>query len=291
MTKVIKSHGALVDYDSVKVRNSVERTGANKHVVEHVMQEVEQNVRDGMTTHELYKMVFDELKKESLCYACRYNLRTAILKLGPAGFKFEKYVAAILRAYKYDAKVPDDEIEGSCVSHEVDVVAEKNGRTMFIEAKFRNDYKDSVNLKDTMATWSRFLDLVDGGAVGKCQHFDEAWIVTNARFSDRAKKFGVCKGIHMIGWSFPEERSFQGMVDYTTLYPVTVLGDLTTEELESFAQNRMMLCREISEQDPEDLAERIGLSTERAYDIVEMCSLVIEGDHDSKLHPTDEENK
>lgn len=282
--QVIKTHGERVDYDERKVRESIKRTGASAPIVDHVMAALKGRLRDGMTTIELYRIVFEELKKASICYACRYNLRTAILKMGPAGFRFEKYVAAVLRAYKFDARVPDREIEGSCVSHEVDVVAEKEGRRMFIEAKFRNDFKHNVNLKDTMATWSRFIDLVDGAAVGKCDHFDEAWIVTNAKFSDRALKFGVCKGIHMIGWSYPHERSLAGMVDYTSLYPITVLADLPEDELERFAEARMMLCREVAEHDPDEIAERVGLSLDRAEHIVQMCHLVVEGDHAESAH-------
>ena len=283
--KIIKSSGVEVRYDPEKVRKSIIRTGATPEMAEQVMKRVEPKVRDGMTTKELYKMVLDELKKDSLCFACRYNLREAILKMGPAGFKFEKYVAGILRAYKYDARVPDEELKGSCVKHEVDVVAEKNGRTMFIEAKFRNKFSDYVNLKDTMATWARFLDLVDGAAVGKTIHFDEAWIVTNGGFSDRAKQFGVCKGMHMIGWNFPPERSLVGMVDYMTLYPVTVLADLKQHELEGFARQRMILCREVAEKEPDEIAEQIGISEERASEIIEMCGLVVEGEHVEEAHP------
>lgn len=277
--KIIKSHGKSVPYDSQKVRASIIRTGAKPAVADRVVVEVEKRMRDGMTTKELYGMVFEELRKESLCYACRYNLRTAILKMGPAGFKFEKYVAAILRAYKYDARVPEGEMDGSCVKHEIDVIAEKSGRAMFIEAKFRNHFSHNVNLKDTMATWSRFMDLVDGASVGKSMHFDEAWIVTNARFSDRAKQFGVCKGIHMIGWSYPQERSFQGMVDYTTLYPVTVLGDLKEGELEKMSDARMMLCREVADHEPDELAQKIDITPERASDLIDMCALVVDGEH------------
>lgn len=276
--QIIKSSGDKVDFDLEKIRKSIQRTGANKEVIDSVLASVQEQVHEGMTTAKLHHIVLNELKKQSTCFACRYDLREAILKLGPAGFKFEKYVAAILRAYNYDAVVPDDEYEGSCVRHEIDVIAKKSGRAIFIEAKFRNKYKDSVNLKDTMATWARFLDLVDGASIGKCPHFDEVWIITNARFSDRAKQFGVCKGMHMIGWGFPPERSFAGMVDFNSLYPVTVLDGLKQSEIDAFSDSGLLLCRDLTEKDSHELAGKIGVEPSRAQQIIEMCLDVMSAD-------------
>lgn len=282
--KVLKSNGKWVEFDPERVRKSVMRTGADRKTANAVVAALQGRMKAGMSTKEVYTIVREELKKVSACYACRYSLRDGLHKLGPAGYKFEKYVAAILRAHKYDAHVPEGEIQGSCVMHEVDVIAEKDGRRVFIEAKFRNDFHDFVDLKDTMATWSRFLDLVDGSAVGKCPHFDECWIVTNARFSDRARQFGVCKGMHMIGWGFPPERSFQNMVDIVALYPVTVLDQLKRSELEALASHGLMLCKDVAQVDPEDLGEKIDISQERAMSLIQMCATVVEGgyDHEQK---------
>ena len=275
--KVIKVNGDLVPFDIEKVKASIRRTGAPKELAEKIASAVYPLVKDGMTTKEVYSIVFNLLQNENACYACRYNLRSAILKLGPAGFTFEKYVAAILRSHGYEAYVPDGEFEGACVMHEIDGIAEKDGRRIMIEAKFRNRYEDRVNLKDTMATWARFLDLVDGAAVNSTPRFDDVWIVTNAKFSDRAKQFGTCKGMNMVGWNFPPERSLASMVDIRHLYPVTVLDRLTQSELEGFTQARMILCKEIIENEPGDLEERIGISSTRAEEIIGMCRAVIEG--------------
>ena len=272
---IIKSSGEKVEFDAQKVKASMMRSGADQKTADAVLGDLKKQLHSGMTTKQVYRIVFDELKKRKSCIACRYDLRNALLRLGPAGYKFEKYVASILNAYGYDAHVPDDEIEGSCVMHEVDVVAEKDNRNIFIEAKFRNRFNDVVNLKDTMATWARFLDLVDGSAVGKCQHFDEAWIVTNARFSDRARQFGICKGIHMIGWNIPQERTFAQMVDRNAVYPVTVLDDLTQAELDKLSNQGIMLCKELTEIDSNELQAKLDVSEPRVLELIKMCSEVI----------------
>ncbi|PIQ67501.1 hypothetical protein CO173_03555 [Candidatus Uhrbacteria bacterium CG_4_9_14_3_um_filter_41_35] len=273
--EVIKSSGDRSPFSIEKVRQSMLRTGAKPALVEAVVKRVEAQVYDGISTRKLYEIVRDELRKDSVCYSCKYNIREGIRKMGPAGFKFEKYVASILNAYNYQAYVPVDDLEGSCVNHEVDVIAEKDNRRMFIEAKFRNDFRGIVKLKDTMATWSRFLDLVDGSAVGKCLHFDEVWLVTNARFSDRSRQYGTCKGLRLIGWDFPKDKPFSKMVDHLALYPVTVIHNLTQKELEGFAEIGMMLCREVAEISPDELSMRIEISFERAAELIELCEEIV----------------
>ncbi len=275
--EVINSRGQRVRYDEKKIKKSIQRTGASNKEVEEIEERISREIYPGITTRQIYEMVDEELKELRACLSCRYSLRPAILKFGPAGYKFEKYVRSILEAHRYEAHVPTEELEGACVMHEVDVIAEKDGRRIFIEAKFRNDYKDNVNLKDTMATWSRFIDLVDGSAVGKAPHFDEAWIITNARFSDRARKFGGCKGMRMIGWNYPEERSFSDLVDIESLYPVTVIEGLAQSEIEALSKEGWMLCKELIDRDPEEVSARLGLPEERVAEIIKSCEEVVGG--------------
>lgn len=275
--QVIKGDGSVVAFDASKVIKSIRRTGATEDVAQAVLSRVKPRLHDKMTTKALYTIVHEELKKESVCYSCRYSLRDAILKFGPAGYAFEKYAAAILRAYQYEAFNPREDIAGMCTRHEVDVIAEKDGRPIFIEAKFRNDPRDFVDLKDIMATWARFLDLVDGAAVhSDTPHFDMCWVVTNARFSDRALEFGTCKGMRLVGWGHPKEMSFQQMVDHVYLYPITVIDDLSQQELEQLIKVNLMLCKDVAEQDAHDLAERLDISAKRAETLIQMCQEIVE---------------
>jgi hypothetical protein len=271
---VIKASGAVVPFSPDKIRASLERIGTAPAVVKTVLAAVAARAKEGMTTRDLYALVRAELERADRGIAQRYNLRTALLKLGPAGFNFEKYVAAVLHAYQYDVELPAEDVRGLCVAHEVDVVARKAGKTAFIEAKFRNAVTDVVSLKDTMATWSRYLDLVDGHASGTCERFDEAWIVTNGRFSERAHQFGVCKGVHMVSWS-GSDHSLARMVDHAALYPITVVEDVLPDELQRLASADYLLCREISEKMPAALAKATGIGEQRAQHIVQACALVV----------------
>src|SRR5690606_20000233 len=227
---VRKSNGKLVPFDPVRIETTLGRSGASPEQIQEILGTIQERLRPKITTEEIMDMVRAELAERDPAAGARYQLRNALGRLGPAGFNFEKYVAAILEAYGYKTQLPY-ELQGACVTHEVDVIAEKDGRTMFIEAKFRNNFNDVVNIKDTMATWSRYLDLVDGAKLGLCPHFDEAWIVTNARFTEHSLKFAHCKNMVMIGWNHPKERTFARMVDLVQLYPISVLDDLEDDEL------------------------------------------------------------
>ncbi len=275
---IVKAGGERVPFKPEKIAETLRRIGAKDALVSHVVQKVTAAVKDGMTTSEVYAIVRKELHKENRCIAHRYNLRAGLLRLGPAGFKFEKYVASILQAYEYATELPEQELPGLCVMHEVDVVARTPSRTIMIEAKFRNRFDDTVNLKDTMATWARLIDLREGSKAGKkCPFFDEAWIVTNGRFSDRAHQFGVCKGIQMIGWS-QTEQSLARMVDHAALYPITVIDSLKPWELERFSEKNILLCRELRTKKPATLAQGTGIPLDRMKSIIDTCKEIVENE-------------
>lgn len=269
-----KSSGELVPFNSKKIITSITRTGADEETANKVLAKVKKQLKDHMSTKEIYQIVRDELANTLPWAGVRYDLREAIIKLGPAGYNFEKYVAAVLSAYGYKTATPDT-YKGACIEHEIDVTAEKDGRTAFIEAKFRHDFRSRITIKDTMATWARFLDLVDGSKIGLCPHFDEVWILTNARFTDQSLQYGHCKNMKLVGWKHPEERTFAQMVDINALYPITILKDIKDTEIAAFVDNDLILCREIMNEDPRKLEKIVHIKEARLRDIIDQCNEVV----------------
>lgn len=279
-----KAKGIKEPYDEAKVRRSIKKTGADDRVTDAVLAYVRKHLKNGIKTSEIYNMVREQLRASTPWAAARYNLRDAIIRLGPAGFNFEKYVAAVLSAYGYKTETPES-YKGACITHEVDVTAEKDGRIAFIEAKFRRDFNGVVSIKDTLATWARFLDLVDGSRIDLCPHFDEVWIVTNARFTDQSLEFGHCKNMKLVGWNHPTERTFADMVDMDSLYPITVIDGLAEKELAAFARANFILCRDVCHMEPQELENVTGISVDRLASIVKMCDHVVFGDKSIKNRP------
>ncbi len=270
---IVKSDGKSELFSPEKLRAGLKRAGVPQALIDRVTHTVTERVRNGFTTKRIASLVREQLKRESLASLHRYTLHDGLLKLGPAGFNFEKYVGSILEAYGYRIEYPP-ELHGACVDHEVDIIARKDGRTVMIEAKFRNDFQRFVRLKDTLATWSRFQDLRDGAAAGRCPKFDEVWIVTNGRISSRSEKFGACKGIRLLGWNYPKEASFASYVDHAALYPVTVLHDLSPKELERLSGRGLMLCRQLAGMTQKRLARSAKISVGRAGALVKSCLAV-----------------
>lgn len=268
--KVIKSNGKSERFNPKKLRRSLLRSGVSLTVIDEILSHLHPQLYDGISTKKIFQIVRRELKKQDICAQCRYSLRAALLRLGPAGYNFEKYIASILQSYDYDAHLPPQEIKGACVYHEVDVIAKKDNSIIFIEAKFRNRFGDDVDLKDVMASYARYLDLKEGSKIS----FNQGWIMTNARFSDRAQAFGLCKGMKLVGWSFPKEGSLGNLVDHAGLYPVTVLA-LKKMEIEALATQGIMLCKELVQQNPRHLAKLLHRSEQSAKDLLSLCEKLV----------------
>ena len=65
------------------------------------------------------------------------------------------------------------------------------------------------------------------------------------------------------------------MIDSVGLYPVTVLEGLTTAELSVLAQQGLMLCRDLAQQEIDELVERLGFPRERLEELVRLASEII----------------
>lgn len=273
--RITKSSGTQTLFDAERIRSSVLRVGVSPTEAERILGDVHARVRPGMSTQEIFAFVQEALARHNHGAADRYRLREALFRLGPSGFHFEQYIAALLQAMGYQSSLPE-EYQGACVMHEVDVEASKGGRHFAIEAKFRNSVRDLVHLKDVMASYARYIDLLDGAALGHCPRFDEFWILTNNQFTDRGMQFGRCKGLRLIGWKYPKGQGLAYWIDSLQLYPVTVLHDMTERELAACAQANIMLCRDLCTRDVDEVARRTGLSRSRVEELAERAGHVMQ---------------
>lgn len=271
---IIKSTNEQVAFDPAKIATTARRAGANEALAKEISAEVAGRVRDGMRTSEIFNMVLELLDKKSPPVAARYNLAKAMFRLGPTGFEFEKYIAELFRAYGYQTQLPEI-LTGACITHEVDVLAKKDMRISMMECKFRNEPGIYISVKDVMSTWARFLDLVEGAELGNCPHIDECWVVTNTRFSSDALKFAHCKGVILMSWNHPEERSLAHMIDAKAVYPVTVLHRVDHQTFAALARGQVMLLKQLMDGDPKKLAVATNLPEERIKSLAHEASQIV----------------
>jgi len=239
-------------------------------VAEEIVREIEKILYDGITTKEIYSEVSRLLDQKIAVAGLRYKLKEAIMRLGPEGFPFETFFAKLLNRLGYETKLRV-KIEGFCATHEVDVVAEKeaNGRLKrcMVECKYHNSLGVYTGLKEALYTYARFLDLTEGWKNGRCEKFDEAWLVTNTKFSKEAKGYGECKGVRMIGWNYPLGRGIEALLEAERVYPVTILRKVGREEIKKLSKANLMTVEDIFVMDGGKLAKILELPEKAALEL------------------------
>ena len=264
MLRVRKRDGRLEEFSKAKIIRTCLRAGASKKIAESVAEEVERRIYDGISTDEVLEMVIELLFKHEYSKAERYDLKRSLIRLGPSGFGFEKFVARLLEEYGFKTGT-NVLVQGHCVEQEIDVVAEKNGEKYMIECKFHN-LPIYTGLKEAMYTYARFLDVESHG-------FTQPWIFTNTKFSEEAKTYASCVGMKLTGWSYPENRGIETLLESRGLYPITILR-IDKEVLDVLVNAGLIFCRDVVAIG-EDRLRELGLSREKARRVVEEAKKVV----------------
>jgi hypothetical protein len=155
---VIKSGGDTVPFDPDKIRKSLRRTKIHPDLIGQIIEKISRAAYDRIPTSELYKLVFSELKKLNKGAAGKYNLTRAIMELGPTGFPFEKFVAALFHTEGFSVNTGQI-LKGYCVTHEIDVIAEREKLFYLMECKFHSYPGKVSDLKVVLYIYARFLDV------------------------------------------------------------------------------------------------------------------------------------
>ena len=255
---VIKASGQAVPFNSNKVKATCIRAGASKKLAEQVVKKVREQLRNGMRTRDIYRMVLNALAAidEGQIIKHRYRLKESIMLMGPAGFAFETYVGKILEKYGYDVEATRSQVNGKCVKHEIDLVAKSNltNERYMIECKYHNFPGIYTGLKESLYTHARFLDLSDV--------FNNEMLVCNTKVSDDVITYAKCIGQKLLCWRFPHDKGLENMIEEKGLYPITILG-LRTQELEALSQNKFMLARDLLTADLDQLSRKTNISYTR----------------------------
>ncbi len=239
MVNVVKANGDKEPFSEEKVRSSIKRAGIPSEIEEQVLSHVKTKLHEDITTAEIYKHIIEFLEKSPDPFSkSRYSLKQAIMELGPTGYPFEDYVSEILRAQGYTTKVRQI-LEGRCVTHEIDVVAEKDGEKIVVEAKYHNGPGIKSDVHVALYTKARFDDL------SQKHGFTQGWIVTNTKVTTDALQYALCNGIKVIGWNYPEKDSLRELVEKTKLYPITAVSSLTQAQKQLLLSNQIVLCKNI----------------------------------------------
>src|SRR3990167_2212348 len=256
---IIKQDETKEIFDASKLYNSLEHSGAGK---------------GGMTTSEIYRHAFKILGQFEKPVAARYSMKRALLAFGPSGYPFEDFIAEIFRAKGYNVKIGEI-IQGACVKHEVDIIAQKDGKKIGAEIKFHNELGNRSDIKVALYVHSRFEDIKktkreDGGI-----SIDEDWIITNTKFTSDAIKYGNCIGMKMVSWNYPKQGNLRNLIDETGVHPITALTVLSQEDKTKLIKNKIVLCRNIKNN--REIFDLVGFDEKKIQNIIEesqaLCGL------------------
>jgi len=262
---ITKHSGDLEPFLRQKLLNSLERAGAPKDLAEDIAKVIETKLYDGMTTKEIYQLAFSLLQKAKKSLAARFSLKKAIFQLGPEGYPFEKFVGKILERQGYKVQVGQI-VQGKCVNHEVDVIAEKEDKHFLLECKFHNQQGIKSDVKVALYVKARFDDIQ---ALSHAEHktvFHQAWLVTNTKFTQDAVQYAKCAGMNLVGWNYPKKGNLQDLIEKVGLHPLTCLTSLSLAQKRMLLKEGIVLCQEIIEN--KDLLSKVGIKNAQQNQIL-----------------------
>lgn len=268
--QIIKSSGDKVDFSISKLRSSLHKSGADELTIDTIINTVRDELYQGISTKEIYNRAFALLKKRKSIYASKYKLKKAIYELGPTGFPFENFIGALLEYSGYKVIVGEI-LQGKCVSHEVDVIAKKNGQYIVAECKFHSEKTTTCNVKIPLYIHSRYQDIVAQFKNSK-NGPNEGWVVTNTRFTADALTYGNCMGLYLLSWDYPKDNGLKDRIDRLGLYPITVSTLMTNREKQFLLSREIVLCRQLA--DDKFYLDHLGISETRKTKILAEISML-----------------
>ena len=249
MSYVIKASGEKERFSPNKIRRSILEAGGSKELANEAIKKVKGKKFKQVHTKKILDLTLKSLKKD-VGVVARYDLKRAIMQLGPTGFPFEKFFAIVLRNYGYDADVGKI-MQGKNVTHEIDVIAKKQ-KTFMIECKYHNQLGAKTRVKVPLYVYARFLDLK--------KDFDSPWVTTNTKCTSDAKNYARGVGMKITSWNFPNKESLRDLITAKKLYPITVIRCIDNNMKKKLFDSNIFLVKTLVESNINELRKKTRLS-------------------------------
>lgn len=263
---ITKASGEKELFDIKKFRRSLKKAGASPDIIDKLAKKIQKKSKL-RNTKEIYQFALDYLHKVSPPTAARYNIKRALIELGPTGFSFEQFIAKLFEKQKYNVKT-NQVVEGWCVDHELDIIASKKREHLMIECKFHSRQGKKTDVKVSLYIKARFDDVKKVWEQNP-QHqvaFHQAWIATNTKFTSKAIQYAECTNIKLLGWSYPPQKSLPDLINAYGLHPITALTSLSGKEKKLLIKEGFVLCRDA--QNYQELLQRLQFTPHRIKKLI-----------------------
>lgn len=235
--KIIKADGTTQDFSEDKVIGSLQRAGADRATAELVLEQIKPRLYQYIPSFEIYREIMSLLKSRRKDLAEKYDLKRAVMELGPTGYPFEKFFAEVLKAGGYETKT-NQVVLGKCVSHEVDIIASKGKEKMMVECKFHNQPGVKTDIKIALYVYARFLDVQREG-------FSLPWLVTNTKVTQEVAAYAGCVGMRVTSWDYPNGESLREMITNSGLHPITAKVGLSQKQKQSLLEQGVVFSKDL----------------------------------------------
>lgn len=247
---VIKASGDKELFDEEKLRLSIIRAGIPQNIHNKVVAHIKDKLYPDISTKEVYRHISEFLDSNRFPkFWGKYSLKQAIMDFGPTGFPFEKFVARILQAQGFTVET-DVIIAGKCISHEVDIMAQKNNQNIMVECKFHNRPGIRTDVKVALYVRARYLDIkfnllkLDNSGMNVQ---NRVWLVTNTKCTADAISYANCMGIKIISWRYPNIGNLADLVEKYKLHPLTCLTNLSNFQKQQLLNLNLVTCKDLHE--------------------------------------------
>ena len=273
---VLNSRGEEEPFSLQKVYLSARKAGASGALAKEVAEVIQLESYPGIKTSEIFRKVERMLLKRDLRPALKFSLKKSMLKLGPTGFPFEKYVGEVFSRMGFKVKI-NQQVPGYCCRfYEIDFLAEKNNLIYIGECKYRHLAGGKVHSDTALSNYARFLDIKKGKSLGgKKRSMLKSLLVTNAKFTTKAIDYSRCVGVELLGWNYPPRKGLEYLVESKKLYPITVLPSLKKYLADVFAQNKMMLAEDLLKIDARRFSRKTGIPLKRLESLIKEAEVLL----------------
>lgn len=239
---VTKASGVKEPFSEEKVVRSLAKSGLSLDTASQTVDYLKSHLKKEMTTGAIYGQVSSYLQKNApLENYFNYSLKRAVMDMGPSGYAFEVLVSDILRQNKF--KTATGVItQGKCVTHEIDVIAEKNDEKYFVECKYHNTPGYKTDIQVALYTYARFLDVENVQRLTNPDQKHFSWLVTNTKVTSEVSDYSQCTGQIVTTWTQPSGSGLQDLVVASGLHPVTLLNNISRHKIQMLLDRDIVTC-------------------------------------------------
>ncbi|MBU1071170.1 ATPase, partial [Patescibacteria group bacterium] len=162
-----------------------------------------------------------------------------------------EFVAKVLQQFGYHTKV-GVVLEGKCVKHEIDILAEKDNSVYYIECKFHNRPGLKTDVQVALYTNARFKDIesnaveVDHPKGVQPPQIHYSWLVSNTKITKDATNYANCQNMKLTSWNSPGKESLFHLVADSGLHPITALSSLSPDQVKILLKQNTVTLRDLT---------------------------------------------